>query len=214
MAIKKAQNSVLLLTTLGVYIGLLVAGGTAPQVLAHSATTRNFEITDEIEIKDDLDKKPDSVSDPCIYDSEFSVEENLARFYAVSVLRAFDETADHSVESLEKRILSWNDNNFNQGHSSVFGAVCDGFQSSIRAATLAEGEFDLSFRITSKRFADPSALATFLQSGFESERWRKDPSRTGHLLRHTSQFIENDQLYVVTRLPRGSLDPLLVKSAK
>ena len=55
---RKAQNSILLLTTLGVYIGLLVAGGAAPQVLAHSATTRNFEITDEIEVKDDLDKDP------------------------------------------------------------------------------------------------------------------------------------------------------------
>src|SRR5688572_25310234 len=55
---KKAQNSILLRTTLGVYIGLLVAGGAAPQVLAHSATTRNFEITDEIEVKDDLDKDP------------------------------------------------------------------------------------------------------------------------------------------------------------
>lgn len=36
-----------------------MVGGAAPQVLAHSATTRNFEITDEIEIKDDLDKNPD-----------------------------------------------------------------------------------------------------------------------------------------------------------
>ena len=56
---RKAQNSILLLTTLGVYLGLLVAGGAAPQVLAHSATTRNFEITDEIEIKDDIDRDPD-----------------------------------------------------------------------------------------------------------------------------------------------------------
>jgi hypothetical protein len=56
---RKAQNSFLVLTTLGVYLGLLMVGGAAPQVLAHSATTRNFEITDEIEVKDDLDNKPD-----------------------------------------------------------------------------------------------------------------------------------------------------------
>ena len=59
MANKKAQNSILVLTTLGVYLGLLMVGGAAPQVLAHSATTRNFEITDEIEVKDDLDTNPD-----------------------------------------------------------------------------------------------------------------------------------------------------------
>lgn len=52
----------LFLTTLGVYLGLLVVGGSAPQAFAHSATTRAFEIKDEIEIKDDLDKKPDERS--------------------------------------------------------------------------------------------------------------------------------------------------------
>lgn len=40
------------------YLGLLMVGGAAPQAFAHSATTRNFEITDEIEVKDDLDNKP------------------------------------------------------------------------------------------------------------------------------------------------------------
>ncbi len=58
MVNRKAQNSLLVLTTLGVYLGLLMVGGAAPQVLAHSATTRVFEITDEIEVKDDLDNKP------------------------------------------------------------------------------------------------------------------------------------------------------------
>jgi hypothetical protein len=56
---RKGQNSILFLTTLGVYLGLVLVGA-APQAVAHpSATTRNFELTDEIEFKDDLDKKPD-----------------------------------------------------------------------------------------------------------------------------------------------------------
>ena len=59
MTNRKTQNSFLVLTTLGVYLGLLMVGGAAPQVFAHSATTRNFEILDEIEVKDDLDKNPD-----------------------------------------------------------------------------------------------------------------------------------------------------------
>ncbi len=57
MSEKKNQNSFLFLTTLGVYLGLVLVGATP--VLGHAATTRNFEITDEIEIKDDLDRKPD-----------------------------------------------------------------------------------------------------------------------------------------------------------
>lgn len=49
----------LFLTTLGVYLGLMLVGGAAPQVFAHGALTRNFELQDEIEISDDLDNKPD-----------------------------------------------------------------------------------------------------------------------------------------------------------
>jgi len=60
---RKPQNSILFLATLGVYLGLFIAGGAAPQVFAHSATTRGFEISDEIEVKDDLDTNPDDCSD-------------------------------------------------------------------------------------------------------------------------------------------------------
>ena len=59
----KNYNSILFLTTLGVYLGLVLVGGTAPQVLAHSALTRNFEISDEIEFNDELDTKPDAIAD-------------------------------------------------------------------------------------------------------------------------------------------------------
>ena len=59
MTNRKTQNSILFLATLGVYLGLFIAGGAAPQVFAHSATTRGFEISDEIEVKDDLDTNPE-----------------------------------------------------------------------------------------------------------------------------------------------------------
>lgn len=57
MATSKNHNSILFLTTLGVYLGLVLVGATP--VLGHAATTRNFEIQDEIEVKDELDTKPD-----------------------------------------------------------------------------------------------------------------------------------------------------------
>jgi hypothetical protein len=55
---RKNQNSIIVLATLGVYLGLVLAGAT-PQVLAQAAMTRQFDIKDEIEFKDDLDNKPD-----------------------------------------------------------------------------------------------------------------------------------------------------------
>ena len=63
MAKSKNHNSIIFLTTLGVYLGLVLAGGASPQVFAYTALTRNFDIQDEIEVKDDLDKKPEPAAE-------------------------------------------------------------------------------------------------------------------------------------------------------
>lgn len=55
----KKHNSILFLTTLSVYLGLVLVGGASSPVLAQAAMTRNFDIQEEIEFKDELDKKPD-----------------------------------------------------------------------------------------------------------------------------------------------------------
>ena len=57
---RKNQNSLLVLATLGVYLGLVLTGAT-PQVLAQAAMTRQFDVKDEIEVKDNLDKKPENL---------------------------------------------------------------------------------------------------------------------------------------------------------
>jgi len=54
---RKSQNSILFLTTLGVYLGLVLVGAT-PQVLAQAATAKQFSVKDEIEVRDDLDTDP------------------------------------------------------------------------------------------------------------------------------------------------------------
>ncbi|MGI8813171.1 MAG: hypothetical protein ACR2IH_11700 [Pyrinomonadaceae bacterium] len=57
MSNRKSQNSILFLATLGVYLGLVLAGATP--VLGHAATSRQFDIRDEFEFADELDNKPD-----------------------------------------------------------------------------------------------------------------------------------------------------------
>lgn len=57
MSKRNKNNSIIFLTTLSVYLGLVLVG--APAVLSQAALTRNFDVRDEIEVKDDLDKKPD-----------------------------------------------------------------------------------------------------------------------------------------------------------
>lgn len=65
MTNRKQNNSVLVLATLGVYLGLVFVGATP--VMGHAAMARHFQIQDEIEFKDDVDKKPGSA------DKEFVV---------------------------------------------------------------------------------------------------------------------------------------------
>ena len=60
MSKRNKNNRIIFLTTLSVYLGLVLIG--APPILAQAALTRNFDVQDEIEIKDNLDKKPDDFS--------------------------------------------------------------------------------------------------------------------------------------------------------
>ena len=73
----------MLFTTLGVYLGLMLVGATP--VLGHAATTRNFEISDEIEVRDDLDRKPDEKRSPLAM--------SIGNYYA---------DLEYLIESLEK----------------------------------------------------------------------------------------------------------------
>src|SRR5438046_1061193 len=71
--------------TLGVYLGLVLVDAT-PQVLANAATTRNFDIRDEIEFQDKVDKDPDLQPSPrSIVDDKANVKRDkfvpLARLF-------------------------------------------------------------------------------------------------------------------------------------
>lgn len=98
------QNSILFLATLGVYLGLFIAGGAAPQVFAHSATTRGFEISDEIEVKDDLDKNPKSkedIHDEAIEEYFDNLREFVRNLQALHSIEKLDSTSDiFDVESI------------------------------------------------------------------------------------------------------------------
>ena len=51
------QNSFLAVATLGVYLGLILAGAT-PIVLAQAATAKQFSVKDEVEVTENLERKP------------------------------------------------------------------------------------------------------------------------------------------------------------
>ncbi|MBE7517221.1 MAG: hypothetical protein HS105_11550 [Chloracidobacterium sp.] len=85
------NNSLLTIVTLGVYLGLLLAGG-APQALGQAALTKQFDVKDEIEFKDELDNKPDDAAD--FLDEVFTLIRNLD---GLAKEKKFDWTANNDL---------------------------------------------------------------------------------------------------------------------
>ena len=118
---RKGQNSILFVATLGVYLGLMLAGAT-PQVLANAATTRSFDIKDEIEFQDKLDKDPDPLADKLSTDSVDNLKRDkfvpLARllkqlrpFLTVSVFHSTAYSQHANSAEIVGTFLEYNDLN-------------------------------------------------------------------------------------------------------
>ena len=230
---RKAQNSFLVLTTLGVYLGLLMVGGAAPQVLAHSATTRNFEITDEIEVKDDLDNKPDA--DAVIEQFAKSLED---------IYRIAAEISAENVEGVERSQYDFNNfvtvfrnggarfvskSGINGGGGifsgrystslkdlyDVFHPRSEDFHEKLRI-DLRLTSSDLEFRANFVAGSDTVAgdIGDALSRALQSRKERELEVRRTLIYSETKIDVDGDHVLVVTRLPRAGLDALLAKDAK
>jgi len=244
---RKNQNSILFLTTLGVYLGLLVVGGAAPQVFAHSATTRAFEITDEIEIKDDLDNKPDDERSP-VHLSLENYLDDVERF--ISALRDLrtNDLFDSSINTFSvaqgtqlpcvaaNKVGSYTVNEFITSNESARKTLewfskrlTDGYSlgdclPNDRYGSRETHDSKFHFKLDRDNFAVEVAVkkvsaqnAGLLAADLaNTHRQLKITSANTVLLRiyeKTTFRSENDQVFVVTRLPRADLESLLAKDA-
>ena len=248
MTNRKNQNSILFLTTLGVYLGLLVVGGAAPQVFAHSATTRNFAISDEIEVKDDLDKKPDDERSP-VHMSLGNYFDDVERF--VIALRGFQERKQFSAAQdtflvgqsnqlpcvAANRVGSYTVKQFDTSGEAIRKSLewfskqlTDGYSlgdclpnERLGSKETHDSNFQLKLdgeafkiEVSVKKTSAESArlLAADLRSTHQNRK-AVSPSLVRARLYETTTFrAENDQVFVLTRLPRAGLVSLLAEEAK
>ena len=230
------------------YLGLLMVGGAAPQVLAHSATTRNFEITDEIEIKDELDKDPGDERSTArmslatyfqdvelfvktlrrlrgtrYFDAEndsFDVAQTT-QLPCVAANKTGSYTADKFVTKNEA-IRPWLESFsklLTDGYS--LGDCLSGGQFGPTEATrskfnfkLDKSEFRVEVRVSKTSSQAAKALAGDIDATFTELRNETSDAVRLKLYESTKFHTENDQIFVVTRLARASLDPLLAQDAK
>jgi hypothetical protein len=245
MSERKNYNSIVFLTTLSVYLGLVLVGGATPSVLAQAATTRDFNIKNEIVVEDDLDKKPDDAEKIDFADSLESyfgeVESFVKELQKIHKLEKFDlASAQFEIESrlniacnvdgdpvATSTLLS---RNF--GNRSLESAVAESgaavkswnYLSDCLKDEKAADSFSTSSRL--KLFYDNTELkieisapkltrqrADFLAEGFNqaSKIYEIDEEKSiVKKIHETTSFkSENNQIFIVTRLPRASIDSLL-----
>jgi hypothetical protein len=221
----KNYNSIVFLTTLSVYLGLVLAGGAGvPQVMAQAALTRHFDIQTEAEIKDDLDKKPDG--ETALENYEAAVED----LYSL----AKDFSAKHAQELRDGRyefdcfVDIYPDKSKTLACGGGSGIMWSGFDPPLEKIhqtfariseereqvkvnlILTADEFSLKTSLKQISKEQAERYAGFYGARLSRVKLRKDGIPPQAVIyQNTSISFENNQVFIVTRLPRGSIDSLL-----
>ena len=241
---RKSQNSILVLATLGVYLGLVLVGAT-PQVLAQAAMTRQFSVKDEIEVKDDLDNKPDgceALEEKVLDKSKrFAVEKDAFESYVKAVAaitsiaqktnsdnfslisKAYGDSDSPEYASFEFEgkpvLLPFNTRRPLEDQLLVLSRV---FQT---LPSTSDDRFEFTLNLDGTQFFASTKLfqkdelqahVAFVAYDSALDLWRCSAETTAErtLARQTDVSWSKNQVLIVTLLPRAGLDSLLSINAK
>ena len=188
-----------------------MVGGAAPQVLAHSATTRTFEITDEIEVKDDLDNKPDETT--AVENVTSEAFSGFADAYAAFVLESYRDDL-RFAEKMERECPNGCRLSYLTYFTTLSPTLETFFKVSDYTGNTSWVDDNLHREIEVEYSPSPSEFSR-LQAAFSIDP--KRPKRPLQLIIQSSTVRvepKNNHLVIVTRLPRAGLDALLAKDAK
>ncbi|MBV9242821.1 MAG: hypothetical protein JO314_12520 [Acidobacteria bacterium] len=231
------QNSILAVATLGVYLGLILAGAT-PSVLAQAATAKQFSVKDEVAKRDDLDNKPEGcdllAAKVKEKRSQFVFDENDLLGYATglqqtlqSYLKLHGSFSDlnwdlataqlSTVEATEKPVLI--DAKY-RPHRQDKDSPVIGLSGSLPGTafefyTISNG-YDVITTATTSRQNDREAQQLAIAYDAVLDLYRCSPRNPAEelILDYTEIAWADNQVFIITRLPRGSLDALLASNAK
>lgn len=243
----RKHNSLIFLTTLGVYLGLVLVGAPTPQVFAHGALTRSFELTDEIEAKDDLDKNPDGEIGLNLSIKSYleDVESFLGALQTLGHNGKFDSSHDAFQVTQTTLLPCVPANNVGSYTANAFDLKNESLRPSLeRFSKLLTDGYSLADCLPSARFKGAEATASKftvklddaglsvkvavqksspeiaktlsgdLTSAFAKFAPKPEQVARQKVFESTTFESENDQVFVINRLPRAALDPPLAKDAK
>jgi hypothetical protein len=242
----KSYNRIIFLTTLSVYLGLVLVGGT-PQVLAYAALTKNFDIQNEIEVKDDLDNKPENEEaenffainlDKAVADfvedlrqlrQQGEYKSGYQETLTTSCSHTFcsEEAADASLGELldDSKIAEalWKlhfkidigaDNSF---HKYLYDGFVEEFRKDKNTGckeintklVFNQKELNINFEFSKQPAPKASVFIENLNRAFIIKSSEAKDLLTRQIYENTKAKSENNQVFIVTRLPRAGIDSLL-----
>ncbi len=239
---RNKNNSIIFLTTLSVYLGLVLVGGGTPSVLAQAALTQKIaEVQSKIEESDDKDCKDDASNEVDeLLRFDFISEGVLEFFDAIKKLpesdkRSFAFDFEYEFAFTDGNSLTThpdgypNDDPFHIAASENLESITRHLNSYYRyeedlkkEASHSKVRFtsengELTIKITSEKETAKSAadFANLYNTAFEIGVCSKDTDAKPKIIYENSKAtFENNQVFIITRLPRGSLDELLKQNAK
>ena len=209
------------------YLGLVLVGAT-PQVLAQAAMTKQFNVKDEIEHKDDLDIKPDgdkaieqfalSFGDLYKIAAEISIDHPDKVSEGQYSFNCFFSQSQRGLSTMHCPGSLNNGTHIHSGRNNQpLRQLYDAFiarSDSVHEKFLIQfgfGDAEVSFRTTIT--ASDSLCAASAASVFDNALARHrllEANLIRSLIFEASKVtVENNKIIIVTRLPRGSLDSLL-----
>lgn len=217
-------------------------------VLAQAALARSFDVQDEIEVKDNLDKNP---KDNKELNADVEIIQSLNIAQAISSflddlrklestgkfnsptdwnfshriwVEEYDSTGLASAESefpnpwlkpaIEKMISIADPENFTSISERLFACKEDSCRQAQIKVESSSDEFSLSFAFTRSSGEKAQITAPAFDDVFTSRKTALKNSFDSEIYENTKAVSENNQIIVVTRLPRGSLDELLKQDVK
>ncbi|MFZ1701658.1 MAG: hypothetical protein WBO10_10470 [Pyrinomonadaceae bacterium] len=242
MTTSRHKNSIIALATLGVYLGLLMAGGTP--VLGHQgAMTRTFDVKDELELREKLDKKPDDERSPVTASVQIYLEDVEYFIASLERLRSkgtFDPRKDRfsvaqntllpcinsnlagrytpirfeTTSTASRKSLEYFSRGMQYGYSlgdCIVNAEFDGINAAESRFSfgLDDREFQVNVSVRKDSPQRAVELAREVKSTMQLYAANGATDLRQKLVAKTAVRAANDQVFVVTRLPRAGLVSLL-----
>ena len=231
---RSKNNSIIFLTTLSVYLGLVLVGGATPTLAQQILTREQYEIESSRQNKEELEKP---LNDANLFVPQ--IIRLVIELDALSKNKHFDWNAKNHYE-IEGLAFCESDNSPSYLGSGTFGEepfgasddfavqlareiskrrVADGFgdfysQSISFDFSTENSTFSLKTTVDNKNIKETNAFLNETKTYFEKFTSFPASSKEKIVCENTKVSSENNQVIIVTRLPRGSLDALLKQGAK